>query len=50
MVMSCNKDDANYETVNYGNAATIVGSKQSSDNKLPPTKSVTPTHRIVTDR
>ena len=45
--MSCGKDDA---TVNYKNAAAIEGSKQNSDGKLSPTKSLTPTHRIVTDR
>ena len=50
VIMSCGKDDANYETVNYGNAATTLSSEQNNNKKLSPTKSVTPIHRIVTDR
>jgi hypothetical protein len=50
--MSYGKHDANYETVNYyENVATaMAASKQSGGGKLSPTKSTTPTHRIVTDR
>ena len=48
------KDDSMYETVQYENAAASVATsyKQSSahDGRLSPTKSVTPTHKIVTDR
>jgi hypothetical protein len=49
--MSYGKYDANYETVNNNYVATaIAASKQSGGGKLSPTKSTTPTHRIVTDR
>ena len=45
------KDDSDYETINYENAtAAVAASKQGSGSKLSPTKSVTPTRRIVIDR
>lgn len=52
---SYGKDDTNYETVNYyeNEATAIAGRKQSSSGGklcMSPTKSTTPTHRIVTDR
>ena len=48
------KEDASYETVKYGSSASapVAASKQSTcgGGKLSPTKSLTPTHRIVTER
>ena len=43
-------DDANYETVDYENAVVVLAKKQSTGELSSPSKSVSPTHRMITDR